>query len=49
MITIMSYMGMVRVTLGTEEGFIDEQKLILYLNNAFDLIRQEAAKENIPK
>lgn len=49
-ITVMSYMGMLRVTTTTEEGFIDEQKLMWYLNKAFDIIRHESiAKENIPK
>ncbi|XP_058754661.1 wax ester synthase/diacylglycerol acyltransferase 4-like isoform X2 [Vicia villosa] len=49
-ITIMSYMGMLRVTIATEEGFIDEQKLMQYLNNAFEIIRHESiAKENISK
>jgi hypothetical protein len=43
----MSYMGMLRVTTATEEGFIDEQKLMRYLNSAFEIIRHESiAKEN---
>ncbi|KAK2361978.1 O-acyltransferase WSD1 [Trifolium repens] len=46
-ITVMSYMGMLRVTTATEEGFIDEQKLMRYLNSAFEIIRHESiAKEN---
>ncbi|XP_004492761.1 wax ester synthase/diacylglycerol acyltransferase 4-like [Cicer arietinum] len=49
-ITIMSYMGVLRVTSSTEEGFIDEQKLMQYMNKAFEIIRHESiAKENIPK
>jgi len=41
---------MLRVTTTTEEGFIDEQKLMWYLNKAFDIIRHESiAKENVPK
>lgn len=41
---------MLRVTIATEEGFIDEQKLMQYLNNAFEIIRHESiAKENISK
>ncbi|KAI5428642.1 wax ester synthase/diacylglycerol acyltransferase 4 [Lathyrus oleraceus] len=49
-ITIISYMGMLRVTIATEEGFIDEQKLMQYLNNAFEIIHHESiAKENISK
>ncbi|CAJ2671250.1 unnamed protein product [Trifolium pratense] len=48
-ITVMSYMGMLRVTTATEEGFIDEQKLMRYLNSAFEIIRHESiAKENTP-
>lgn len=43
MFTIVSYMGMLRVTTTTEEGFIDEQKLVSYLNIAFETIRREAA------
>jgi hypothetical protein len=40
-------MGMLRVTTATEEGFIDEQKLMRYLNNAFEIIHHESiAKEN---
>ncbi|WJX82969.1 hypothetical protein P8452_65667 [Trifolium repens] len=46
-ITVMSYMGMLRVTTATEEGFIDEQKLMRYLNSAFEIIHHESiAKEN---
>ncbi|KAK7340268.1 hypothetical protein VNO77_20970 [Canavalia gladiata] len=44
-ITIMSYMGMIRVTTATEKGFIDEQKLVCYLNHAFEILCREAAKE----
>ncbi|XP_027352598.1 O-acyltransferase WSD1-like [Abrus precatorius] len=47
-ISIMSYMGMLRVTTTTEKGYIDEQKLVGYLNNAFETLRRQAAKENIP-
>ncbi|MED6134041.1 hypothetical protein PIB30_033868 [Stylosanthes scabra] len=41
-VTIMSYMGMLRVTIRTEEGFIDDQKLVWNLNKAFETILHEA-------
>ncbi|XP_020977352.1 uncharacterized protein LOC107637046 [Arachis ipaensis] len=44
-VTILSYMGMLRVTLATEEGFIDERKLVWNLNKAFEEIFHEA--ENV--
>ncbi|KAL1322316.1 wax ester synthase/diacylglycerol acyltransferase 4 [Arachis hypogaea] len=44
-VTILSYMGMLRVTLATEEGFIDERKLVWNLNKAFEEILHEA--ENV--
>ncbi|XP_027351373.1 O-acyltransferase WSD1-like [Abrus precatorius] len=45
LITIMSYMGTLRVTIATEKGFIDEQKLVGYLNHAFEILRHEAANK----
>ncbi|KAF7822976.1 O-acyltransferase WSD1-like [Senna tora] len=41
-VTIMSYMGMLRVSSRTEEGFIDEQKLESCVNNAFEIIHKAA-------
>ncbi|KAI9093395.1 hypothetical protein K1719_027409 [Acacia pycnantha] len=41
-ITVISYMGMLRVTTRTEEGFIDEKKLTSYLNDAFEIIHKAA-------
>ncbi|KAI4305154.1 hypothetical protein L6164_028540 [Bauhinia variegata] len=38
MFTIVSYMGMLRVTITTEESFINEKKLTSCLNNAFESI-----------
>ncbi|KAK7340269.1 hypothetical protein VNO77_20971 [Canavalia gladiata] len=48
LISIISYMGTLRVTTATEKGFIDEQKLVRYLNSAFEMLHREAVKENIP-
>ncbi|KAG4925803.1 hypothetical protein JHK87_051343 [Glycine soja] len=41
-ISIMSYMGVLRVTLKTEKGFIDEHKLKSCMQSAFDKILQAA-------
>nr|KYP69302.1 O-acyltransferase WSD1 [Cajanus cajan] len=41
-ISIMSYMGVLRVTLKTEKGFIDEQKLKSCMQSAFQTILQAA-------
>ncbi|XP_058739248.1 wax ester synthase/diacylglycerol acyltransferase 4-like [Vicia villosa] len=43
-ISIMSYMGMLRVTLKTERDFIDEQRLKSCMQNAFEMIFKEAMK-----
>lgn len=48
-ISIISYMGMLRVTTATEQGSIDEKKLVGYVNNAFEIIYREAAKQNTRK
>ncbi|RDY12703.1 O-acyltransferase WSD1 [Mucuna pruriens] len=44
-ISIMSYVGVLRVTLKTEKGFIDEQKLKSCMQSAFQMILK-AATEN---
>lgn len=41
-ISIMSYMGVLRVTLKTEKDFIDEHKLKSCMQSAFDKILQAA-------
>ncbi|KAJ1419596.1 O-acyltransferase, WSD1, N-terminal [Sesbania bispinosa] len=43
-ISIMSYMGMLRVTLKTEKDFIDEQKLKSFMQSAFETILKEATE-----
>ncbi|CAA6665706.1 unnamed protein product [Spirodela intermedia] len=44
-ITMISYMGKLRVTFGTEKGFIDEQRLMLCVEKAFTRIFQKALGE----
>ncbi|KAI9093222.1 hypothetical protein K1719_027236 [Acacia pycnantha] len=41
-ITIISYMGMLRVPTRAEEGFIDEKKLASFMNDAFEVIHKAA-------
>ncbi|KAI9093349.1 hypothetical protein K1719_027363 [Acacia pycnantha] len=41
-ITIISYMGMLRVATRAEEGFIDEKKLASFMNDAFEVIHKAA-------
>lgn len=43
-ISIMSYMGVLRVTLKTEKDFIDEQRLKSCMQSAFEMIYQSAMK-----
>ncbi|KAJ0053136.1 hypothetical protein Pint_02270 [Pistacia integerrima] len=37
-ITLVSYMGQLRIAIGSEDGFIDSQKLKSCMENAFDMI-----------
>lgn len=41
-ITMVSYMGLLRVAVGTENGLIDAPKLKSYIENAFDIIFKAA-------
>ncbi|XP_078432063.1 wax ester synthase/diacylglycerol acyltransferase 4-like [Wolffia australiana] len=41
-ITMLSYMGKLRVTFGTEKDFINEQRLVSCMEKAFDMMYQEA-------
>ncbi|XP_028761697.1 O-acyltransferase WSD1-like [Neltuma alba] len=41
-ITITSYMGILRVTTRAEEGFMDQKKLASYVNYAFEMIHKAA-------
>lgn len=43
-ISIMSYMGVLRVTLKTEKDFIDEQKLNSCMQSAFETILKAATE-----
>ncbi|KAK7394515.1 hypothetical protein VNO78_15044 [Psophocarpus tetragonolobus] len=45
-ISIMSYMGVLRVTLKTEKYFIDEQKLKSCMQSAFEIILQASIDRN---
>ncbi|KAJ7974223.1 O-acyltransferase WSD1 [Quillaja saponaria] len=46
-ISIMSYMGKLRVTLKTEKGFIDEQKLKSCMGKAYEMILKAAQEIHI--
>ncbi|XP_058202100.1 wax ester synthase/diacylglycerol acyltransferase 3-like [Rhododendron vialii] len=46
-ITIMSYVGKLRITIRMEKGFIDPPKLNSCIENAFDMIFK-AAVDNTP-
>ncbi|CAN1351389.1 Wax ester synthase/diacylglycerol acyltransferase 4 [Linum perenne] len=39
-VTMVSYMGQMRVTIGAEKGFIDPNKLKSCIQSAFDLLRE---------
>ncbi|XP_078431476.1 wax ester synthase/diacylglycerol acyltransferase 4-like isoform X2 [Wolffia australiana] len=41
-ITMLSYMGKLRVAFGTEKDFIDEQRLVSCMEKAFDMMSAEA-------
>ncbi|XP_004489154.1 wax ester synthase/diacylglycerol acyltransferase 4-like [Cicer arietinum] len=43
-ISIMSYMGVLRVTLKTEKDFIEEERLKSFIQSAFEIIFKEAMK-----
>ena len=42
-VTIVSYMGNLRVSLGAEEGFIDSPKLKSCIENAFEMMLNAAS------
>ncbi|XP_050207949.1 wax ester synthase/diacylglycerol acyltransferase 4-like [Mercurialis annua] len=46
-VTIVSYMGELRVAIGAEKGFIDTHKLKSFIENAFQMILKSAS--NIPE
>ncbi|KAH9604167.1 hypothetical protein KSS87_004583 [Heliosperma pusillum] len=41
-VSVMSYMGTLRIGLGTEKGYIDAQKLVCCIDTAFELIYKAA-------
>ncbi|KAK9757495.1 hypothetical protein RND81_01G166100 [Saponaria officinalis] len=43
-VSVVSYMGTMRIGVGVEKGYIDAQKLITSLENAFELIFKAATK-----
>lgn len=41
-ILVLSYMEKLRIAIGTEKGFIDEEKFKVSIENAFDMIFKAA-------
>ena len=47
-ITIVSYMGNLRVTAGIEKGFLDPKKFKSCVENAFQMMLKAADRDEVP-